>query len=70
MSSNNAGGAGGYEEASPGLMDLEEVGEEDDFEFPSMPRQAPIQHLRDVEERMSERRARARQQMTHGAASG
>ena len=37
MTQNNAAGGGGdYEEASPRLMDLEEVGEEDDFEFPSM----------------------------------
>ena len=38
MTQNNAAGGGGdYEEASPRLMDLEEVGEEEDFEFPSMP---------------------------------
>ena len=32
---NAAGGGGDYEDGSPRLMDLEEVGEEEDFEFPS-----------------------------------
>ena len=60
MTQLNAAGAGfDYDEASPRLMDLEEVGEEEDFEFPSMmPGQAPIQNFREIEQRMSARRSR------------
>ena len=60
MTQNNAAGGGDdYEEGSPRLMDLEEVGEEEDFEFPSMmPGQTPIQNFREIEERMSERCSR------------
>ena len=62
MTQNNAAGGGGdYEEASPRLMDLEEVGEEEDFEFPSMPGQTPIQNFREIEQRTSERCSRDQQ---------
>ena len=43
----------GEDEDSPGLMDLEEVGEEEDFEFPAMmPGQAPMHNLRELEQRI------------------
>ena len=47
------------DEDSPRLMDLEEVGEEEDFEFPSaMPGQAPMHNLRELEQRIQQQKPR------------
>ena len=38
-------------------MDLEEVGEEEDFEFPcAMPGQAPMHNLRELEQRIQKQK--------------